>query len=212
MKINPQSGRRPVHSAILLKPTISLEQTETQAIENHARAPRNDDAVRWAKNRMPISVFMEPPPREAFDSAVQLLHASLRQWEGALNTLDKGQGLCFQPLMELAEDQQPDIMIRWASHTTLGRDFEVGHTQRTVKEGVIVQGVIVLITHPMIDKQLGPQTQRQRLYATLLHEIGHAIGLEHSTNPADVMHHRGWQHTLLSQNDINRIRLLYKDF
>ena len=75
--------------------------------------------------------------------------------------------------------------------------------------GLIVSATITLIETPRIDAQLDAGQQQDRLLATLLHELGHALGLEHSPNPDDVMHHRGWRHTRLSENDRSRLRRLY---
>jgi hypothetical protein len=163
---------------------------------------------------MPLGVLMEAPsgPLSA-ESAFALLTAALRQWEAA----SEGR-IRFAPLMGSGPTILPtvDITIQWHRETTMGRDFEVGHTHRTLTDSAsgpvsITQAAITLIAQPRIDRHLTPQQQQERLIATFLHETGHALGLEHSPNPEDVMHHRGWRNSRLSRNDIHRLRLLYAD-
>jgi predicted Zn-dependent protease with MMP-like domain len=161
--------------------------------------------VRWRPERMPLSVGVEDPPTNALlekKALHQQLRTALRQWE-----------LASQGAVTFVFTQKTgassDIQLRWEQTTTFGRDYEVGHTERKV-QGIWIQQVsVTLITQPVIDRYLSPKKQRQRLYSTLLHELGHALGLEHSESERDVMHHRGWRNLYLSDNDVRQIQALY---
>jgi hypothetical protein len=174
------------------------------------------DSARWSLSQCPLTVWVAPYPDsddlKAF-AGPELLFSAMRQWEvvtqGALSfRLLSGS----EPHLDLSPDAaagEADISILWDSQTTLGRDYELGHSNRQVQGKRIRQATITLITRPLIDARLTLTHRQQRLYTTVLHETGHVLGLEHSEDHRDVMHHRGWQRQFLSENDIQRIRNLY---
>jgi hypothetical protein len=179
----------------------ALEQWRMQE-EDTQRQP-----YRWDSYAMPLRICLEAPPGPLLPGmpSVPELWMTLKQWEAA------SQGLIRLTLVDDTPwaAKAADIVITWSEEITPGRDFEVGHTQRTVQGKHITHAVITLIIQPAIDKHLSPAKQAQRLHATILHEVGHALGLEHATDKRDVMHHRGWQRTVLSAGDIRRIQQLY---
>lgn len=126
-----------------------------------------------------------------------------RDWEASCAGL-----IQFIPVVR---PDEADISVKWSQATVSGRDYEVGHTDRTIRPPQwIVQARITLMVQPEIDKHLTLEQIEKRLYTTALHELGHALGLEHSQYEKDVMHHRGWQNPCLSANDIQRLNSLYR--
>ncbi|MBY0449089.1 MAG: matrixin family metalloprotease [Cyanobacteria bacterium] len=181
--------------------------------------------VRWHSQSMPLPVVLMPFPSHqpantedkelAFHHFLrQALSQALREWE--LASVD---GVTSTPpvTFKLLPFANPDlvaekgILITFSSQTTLGRDYEVGHTQREVDtQGWIHRVTITLMDNPEIDKHLdSKKAQQQRWKTTLLHEIGHALGLEHGSAEKAVMHHRGWKNQALHPEDIAAIRQLY---
>lgn len=162
--------------------------------------------VRWSLDQMPLAVWIEPSPDAKLPSE-KLLFATLKQWEVA------SEGLIRFRLMDTAIKQKEaaHIEFRWRGETVKGRDYEVGHASRDVQGARIRRVTVTLIQEPIIDGHLTPEKRRARLLATVLHETGHALGLEHSDRSQDVMYYRGWQRDTLSENDSHRLRELYRD-
>jgi len=57
---------------------------------------------------------------------------------------------------------------------------------------------VFLVKHPLIDAELTPTQQANRLKATLLHEAGHVLGLDHTHQSEAVMHPQGWKNAVLT--------------
>ena len=190
----------------------ALDALEQECIQSEAYQKQ---AVRWPLSSCPLRVWMAPGPQlfpeatlahpsEQSQIPTELLLGALHQWESAT-----AGAITFCHLSGLLPPEDVDLRIEWSSHTTLGRDYEVGHTDRVIQGAWIQQCTITLIVQPRIDDRLNLLQRQQRLATTILHELGHALGLEHSENKQDVMYFRGWRHSALSENDIHRIRELY---
>jgi hypothetical protein len=202
-KLSPARHQSP------LEALAELEQWRVKAEDT------GKDSACWALSQCPLTVWVDPYP-EADElkplAGPEFIFSAMRQWEAATQG-----ALSFRLLAgpappggssELSENGA-NISILWDSQTTLGRDYELGHSNRQVQGKRIRQATITLITKPLIDARLTLPQRQQRLYTTVLHETGHVLGLEHSEDRRDVMHHRGWQRQALSDNDIQRIRNLY---
>jgi hypothetical protein len=73
-----------------------------------------------------------------------------------------------------------DVRVRWTQHL----DHKTGSTTwRTDHSGWLVSSEITLATHISDGTPLDARGMR----AIALHEVGHALGLSHSTDPRDVM-------------------------
>jgi len=91
-------------------------------------------------------------------------------------------------------DDRSKLVHSFASGVTVGGTNSSG--QRTSK--------IFLLIKP------GDKTfDKSEFYTTALHEIGHSLGLGHSSSPNDVMYFASSSATDLSANDRSRIRALY---
>jgi Matrixin len=73
-----------------------------------------------------------------------------------------------------------DIRVRWTNHL----DHKTGSTTwKTDRTGWMIVSEITLATHVSGGQALDARGMR----AIALHEVGHALGLSHSTSPADIM-------------------------
>ncbi|MDP3508885.1 MAG: matrixin family metalloprotease [Candidatus Melainabacteria bacterium] len=91
-------------------------------------------------------------------------------------------------------DDKSKLVHSFASGVTVGGTNSSG--QRTSKIYLLIKS--------------GDKTfDKSAFYTTALHEIGHSLGLGHSSSPSDVMYFASSSATDLSANDRSRMRALY---
>jgi predicted Zn-dependent protease len=200
--------------------TLKEKRNPFEALESWriSESPLGKQQSRWHPSYLPLKVLFQPfnVHDPLINQKIQtLLDQALLEWERA--SLGR---LSFVNVKGTNPETTPShIAITWSEEPVKGRNFEVGHTQRVVQTALsglfqknppwIQHAHITLLKAPIIDQYLNATQQEDRLKTTFLHEIGHALGLEHSTNPGDVMHHRGWKNQCLSYQDAENIQALY---
>lgn len=183
------------------EPSSSLLGTLQALQEWHAQQSDSEKAltVRWHPT-------MAKDLRVYIPATNNILDALL--WKACMDWQRASVGLIG--VQRTVRQSEANIIFEWVDAAAPGRDFEVGHTQRELHAGQwIKKATISLLTHPAIDAELTPDQIMARLRATALHEMGHALGLEHSQSDKDVMHHQGWRHSQLSDTDTHRLQTLY---
>jgi predicted Zn-dependent protease len=167
--------------------------------------PFNENVLlHWSRQQMPLHVHLPDPP-EGFYTDPEAVRDVVR--EGVTDWSDvAGPGLPSFVFVETPG--AADIQIAWALESP-DPSWYIAHcvySQTVESKQFGVDRILVTARWGRREFSL------DMLYATLLHEMGHALGLGgHSPNPADVMYARGFPEArpALSERDRATLRVLY---
>jgi hypothetical protein len=140
---------------------------------------------RWPDNKQTVAVWIASHPNAS------VVRTSFRRWNDSQAPVN----------YTIVDDSTAaDVHVTWAE--TLPVKGELGTTFRlTDNDGrILVAHVLLLATAPI-----------EGIQNAALHEAGHALGLDHSPNPEDIMSTAGnGKKFQLSDADLKTLRVLYE--
>ena len=152
--------------------------------------------LRWHPQHTVLNVALIP---EEIDTG--LVEACCLQWSAASNGL-----------VRFAHSLQPhgDIVFELVEDALPGKPNGVGYTDRTTENNRWITSAHISIVHtPAVAAKMDDKQKHMLLHATILHELGHALGLDHSQHKHSAMHANATTITQLSDEDTENILALY---
>lgn len=168
--------------------------------------PFNENVLlHWSRRRMPLRIHLPEPPAGFYADSAAVSDAVR---DGVTDWTDvAGPGLPSFVFVETPGEA--DIQIAWAFESP-DPSWYVAHCvySRTVLSKQLAVDHILVTA-----RWRGREPSLDTIYATLLHEMGHALGIfGHSPDPNDVMYRAAGaseSRPQLSERDRNTLRALY---
>ena len=154
----------------------------------------------WNLEKMPLKVFIANGTKAGNWNVgtKQLVYKAMKTWSTVTNNKLK--------FVEIASQEDADIVVKWEHQLTHNR---LGVSPFKALGNSILCSDVTVATH---SPSTGEALDTKDLYETILHELGHALGIQgHSPNPEDVMYWSTspYQTGELTQTDINTMNALY---
>ncbi len=149
---------------------------------------------RWGY--FPLNVYIEDHPKKA------IVEKALNTWQtksGEVVTFKLKDAKLSSSLHVKFSDANPKIQKKDFAHA-------VGLATTQSPLGFYSKADLTIFLKSPID---GRMLNDAELYEISLHEVGHALGLGHSDNPADIMYPTTHGQTFLSENDLNNLKKIY---
>jgi len=193
----PEASRTPTLDRLArLAVRQQLQQASGETYLDSLIGTTDSVVRRWPdRGRQGLTVaIVEGGPPDYSARLADLLRQALARWT------DAGVGVEF---VEVADTAHADIVVRWIDRFEFDR---AGQTDLTWDQlGRVRRATLSLALRTNTGAALGTNA----LLAVALHEAGHAIGLPHSADTADVMF-PSTRTTLLSERDIRTATILYR--
>lgn len=159
------------------------EIAKVKQTESRGRVTSEQSETYFTRSAMPLSVYMQDSLNK--DAQDELREAFL-EWSQATNGRIR-----FSFYSGTADGRDADILC--SKETKLSRTFACGEATWGKNSNGEKQALVRLLSTDS---------------STCLHEIGHVLGLSHSSNPKDIMYMASGA-VVLSENDKSRICQLY---
>jgi len=140
------------------------------------------DKFRWPRSKMPLRVYIKkgdgvPRCQAAY---YDLVKECCHEWE--LATASKVRFVFVDSVSDC------DINVQWIEYgRNIGRDQACGTTKFFATNGYLLTTKVYLAT-TMPDRWLGGTQDAHTMRHTILHEIGHSLGMTHSPFTTDIMY------------------------
>ena len=180
------------------KTTASKKSSELDKLDNAPHYLKNAYRLgeKYTRQKGTVRVYIENSKYKA------MMKRAYGEWQSAIG------GSVFFTFVENTNDAS-DI-VKFSKMKVTGNAQEGGHCSYNIENGNLVGNTIVINTTGPDGKPLS----NEMIYHTMLHEVGHSIGIMgHSTNQSDIMA-TGTKTPVahLSARDRKTARLLYQGY